>query len=132
MLPHGIPEADIDRTGNNEVSLTRSKDAIDFSIGEPEIFHQMSMLNTADEGIQNLINAVSKVIGGERESEAPKRGSPFPKRYVHNGEAISCARLEEALMRSCDACKSADGPVLHRLRRVNVGLEHAELVRCHP
>nr|WP_299778432.1 hypothetical protein [uncultured Roseobacter sp.] len=112
-------------------SSLRLKDAINIGVGKPERFYQLSMLCSADEGIQNVIYAVSKVIGGGRESEAPKRRSAFPKRDVHDGEARSSARLEETLMRASDTGKRADYPVLHRLCRVCVGLKHTELVKRH-
>ncbi|WP_299970351.1 hypothetical protein [uncultured Roseobacter sp.] len=87
------------------------------------------MLSITDEGIQNTINAVSKVICGEREREAPKRRSPFQNRDAHNGEAIGNARLEEALMRASDTGKSADRAVLHSPCRIRIGLNHVELAR---
>ena len=89
------------------------------------------MLRSADEGVQNLIDTMSKVIGGRRESETTKRRSPFPKRDVHDGEASGIIRLTKAFMGASNTGKGTDRPVLHRPCRISVGLEHADLIGRH-
>ncbi len=89
------------------------------------------MLSTADEGIQNLINTVSKFIGGERERKTTIRRSPFQKRDVHDGKTIGRACLKEALMCPSDTGKCTDCSILHRPHRISIGFEYAELAGRH-
>ncbi|MEL6508269.1 MAG: hypothetical protein AAFQ32_00625 [Pseudomonadota bacterium] len=64
-------------------SSLAQEDAINIGVRKPEGFHQSPMLSTADKGVQNLIDTVSKVMGGKPEGETPKRRSLFPNRDGH-------------------------------------------------
>ncbi len=89
------------------------------------------MLSTANEGVQNLIDTVSKVIGGKPEGETSKCRRPFHKRNVHDGEASGIVRSKKAFVGASHTGKGANSSVLQRSRRISVGLEHADLAARH-